>query len=65
MATAKNRLDEKVDELDALAEALADALQEAQDEWDAAATKVTAYEVGLEKTDIAVADLVLVWVPTA
>ncbi|MEM7143283.1 MAG: hypothetical protein AAF548_19865, partial [Actinomycetota bacterium] len=62
--TAKNRLDEKVDELEDLADALVDALAESQDAWDEAAAAIDTYEVGLEKTDISVEDLVLVWVPT-
>ena len=63
--TAKNRLDEKLDELDELAVALTDALDEAADEWDAAADAVEPFEVGLEKTDITIEDLALVWVPSA
>ena len=62
--SAKNRLDEKVDELTELAEALTDALTDAQDAWEAAAAEIDTFEVGLEKTDISVQDLVLVWVPT-
>ncbi|MEM9202273.1 MAG: DUF87 domain-containing protein [Actinomycetota bacterium] len=62
--TAKNRLDEKLDELDELALALTDALEEAADEWDAAADAIEPFEVGLEKTDITIEDLALVWVPT-
>ena len=56
---------EKIDELDELAEALTDALEAAADEWDAAAEAIEPFEVGLEKTDITVEDIVLVWVPTA
>ena len=63
--SAKNRLAERVDELDELADALVDALEESQAAWDAAAAKVESFEVGLEKTDITVEDLVLVWVPTS
>ena len=63
--TAKNRLNEKLDELDELAAALTDALEEAADEWDEAAAAIEPFEVGLEKTDIAVEDLTLVWIPTS
>lgn len=62
--TAKNRLAEKADELEDLAEALTDALGESQDAWEEAARAIESYQVGLEKTDITVEDLVLVWVPT-
>lgn len=63
VATAKNRLEEKVDELDELAEALIDALDESQTAWDEIAENVVPMEVGLEKTDIAVKDLTLLWIP--
>lgn len=62
--TAKNRLDEKIDELEELALALTDALEEAADEWDEAAEAIEPFEVGLEKTDITVEDFTLVWIPT-
>nr|NIR38790.1 ATP-binding protein [Actinomycetota bacterium]NIS33425.1 ATP-binding protein [Actinomycetota bacterium]NIT96885.1 ATP-binding protein [Actinomycetota bacterium]NIU20559.1 ATP-binding protein [Actinomycetota bacterium]NIU68319.1 ATP-binding protein [Actinomycetota bacterium] len=64
VATAKNRLAERVDELEDLADALRDALQDSQDAWDTAAGDIVEYEVGLERTDISVEDLVLVWIPT-
>jgi Helicase HerA, central domain len=64
VATAENRLAEKADDLVELADALTDALQESQDAWEEAAENVVSYEVGLEKTDIAVEDLLLVWIPT-
>ena len=62
--SARNRLAEHVDELEALAESLLESLQESQDTWQAAAARIESLEVGLEKTDIEVEDLVLVWVPT-
>lgn len=64
VATAKNRLEEKLDELEELADVLVDALQDSQDAWAEAAAEIETFEVGLEKTDIAIEDLVLVWVPT-
>lgn len=62
--TAKNRLEEKIDELDELADTLIEALEESQDAWEEAAAKIETFQVGLEKTDIEIEDLVLVWVPT-
>ncbi|MEZ5245251.1 MAG: DUF87 domain-containing protein [Acidimicrobiales bacterium] len=62
--SAKNRLEERVDELEALADALVEALEDSQDAWERAAATIESFEVGLEKTDITVEDLVLVWVPT-
>ncbi|NCG24886.1 MAG: DUF87 domain-containing protein [Actinobacteria bacterium] len=64
LETAKNRLEEKVDELDELADLLTDTLEDAADEWDTKAATIEEFPVGLEKTDITVEDLVLVWVPT-
>ncbi|MEQ8840525.1 MAG: DUF87 domain-containing protein [Acidimicrobiales bacterium] len=62
--SAKNRLEEHVDELEDLAAALTDALAESHDAWADASGRIDTFEVGLEKTDIAVEDLVLVWIPT-
>ena len=64
LESAKNRLDEKVDELEDLAEELQDALADSQDDWDEKAEMIESHEVGLEKNDISVDDVVLVWIPT-
>jgi len=64
VASAKNRLAEKLDELEELADELTDSLQDSQDAWEDVAEDIVTFEVGLEKTDISVEDLVLVWVPT-
>ena len=63
VASAKNRLEEKLDDLEELADTLTDALYDSQDAWEEAAEQVVSYEVGLEKADISVEDVVLVWVP--
>jgi hypothetical protein len=63
VSSANNRLEEKMDDLEDLADTLTDALQDSQDAWEEAAEKVVSYDVGLEKTDIAVEDLVLLWIP--
>jgi hypothetical protein len=42
---------------------LLDDLEEINDKWEATATEIEELEVGLEKDDIDVADLTLVWVP--
>ena len=62
--SAKNRLVEKLDDLEDLAQSLETALADAADEWDAAAEDIEAFEVGLEKADITVEELQLVWIPT-
>ena len=38
---------------------------EITDRWNEAARDIQAIEIGLEKTDIAVDEMALVWVPTA
>ncbi|MFZ8917795.1 MAG: hypothetical protein ACO20K_10770, partial [Ilumatobacteraceae bacterium] len=59
------RLDEKIDELEDLADALVESLEAAADAWDEAAESIEPFEVRLEKTDITVEDFTLVWVPTS
>jgi aryl-alcohol dehydrogenase-like predicted oxidoreductase len=63
--TARNRVAEKVDELEGLEQELRESLTEIQEAWEAKARQVTTLAVGLEKTDIRVSDLHLVWIPTA
>ncbi len=62
--SAKNRLEENIDKLEDLAAALEDSLAEIRDEWEDVAAKVDEREVALEKTDITIEDLQLVWIPT-
>ncbi len=62
--TAENRLAEKLDDLNDLEEELADSLQDILTEWDDKAANITTLEVSLEKTDISVDQLHLVWIPT-
>jgi hypothetical protein len=64
LESAKNRLDEKLDELDELAAELEIALVESHDDWTEKAEAIESHEVGLEKTDITVEDVILVWIPT-
>jgi hypothetical protein len=60
---AENRLGEKTDDLAALEQDLADTLVEIDDNWAAVAAEVDTVEVGLEKTDIRVDDLFVIWLP--
>ena len=62
-ATAQHRVDEKEADLADLEADLAEELVEIDDRWAAAAADVTTLEVGLEKTDITVDEVVLLWVP--
>ncbi len=62
--SAKNRLEENVDKLEDLANAVEDSLAEIRDEWEGVADVIVEREVALEKTDITIEDLQLVWIPT-
>ena len=61
--TARNRVAEKIDDLDELELELAEALMEIDDEWSDKAGIVEPFEVPLEKSDITVTDLMVVWIP--
>ena len=61
--TAANRMGEKAQALADLEADLADELAAIADEWDAKAVAVQRLEVPLERSDIRVADLALVWLP--
>ncbi len=65
LETARNRVAEKVEELDELEYDLQDALIEIDDEWSTKAGDVAEVEVGLEKSDIAVEDFFLAWIPVS
>jgi hypothetical protein len=56
---------EAADELDALEDELAADILDIEARWVEAAGAITEVEVGLEKADVQVASVALVWVPTA
>jgi hypothetical protein len=60
---ARNRVHEKVEAVADLEAELADELAVIADEWDAKAAAIEPLDVPLEKTDIKVRQLSLVWVP--
>jgi len=62
---AQHRLAEKVDDLAELEQDLAATLVEIDDRWAGVAAQVEPVEVGLEKSDIRVDDVFVVWVPVA
>jgi hypothetical protein len=62
--SASNRVDEKARAIDDLQADLDGELAAIADEWDAKAAAIEPYEVGLERTDVRVTDLALVWVAT-
>ncbi len=63
LESARNRVGEKIEDLDQLETDLQDALFEIDAEWSTKAKAVEEVEIPLEKTDIAVEDFHLVWLP--
>ncbi len=61
--SAKNRVAEKIDDLDELEMELQEAVLEIDAEWLEKSQAIETVEVPLEKTDISVEDLMLVWIP--
>ena len=64
LETAQNRLEEDQRELAEIEQGLVDQLQKIADAWDAKAADIVAIQVPLEKTDIRVDELALVWIAT-
>ncbi|MCP3939475.1 MAG: hypothetical protein GY708_29360, partial [Actinomycetia bacterium] len=62
-ATAENRVDEAVDKIRDLEDELAKELRDITDEWETKAAAITVKEIGLEKTDVVVDEVLLAWVP--
>jgi hypothetical protein len=65
LATAEEKLDAKKEDLAELEIELEEALISIQEECDAMADATETLEIGLEKTDIRVAEAKLVWVPVS
>jgi len=63
--TARNRVDEKATALADLEADLHEELAAITDEWDAKEAATETMEVPLEKSDVRVTDLALVWIPVA
>jgi len=63
LKTAENRYSELLDDRDGLEEQLSEDLFAIQDEWDAKVDSIESVTVGLEKTDISIKDIALVWIP--
>ncbi|HEX9992474.1 MAG TPA: helicase HerA-like domain-containing protein [Acidimicrobiales bacterium] len=62
-ASARNRAEEREEDVAELEAELAEELAVIDEKWQAAAGQVEPVQVPLEKSDVAVDDLVLVWVP--
>jgi len=65
LKTAENRYNELIEDRDELEDALQEDLFEIQQEWEDKAHLIDSMTVGLEKTDIHVDDVVLVWLPVS
>ena len=63
ISTATNRVDERLAQLEDLENELADKLLMLDEEWDTKSINIEELEVGLEKTDIQLDELSLVWIP--
>lgn len=63
--TARNRLTEEYEDLAELEADLAEELEDLADHWEDVASAITPLEVTLEKNDIDVGEITLVWIPTA
>jgi hypothetical protein len=65
LESARNRLAEGKADLEELEAELADELREIADRWDAKAAAIETLPVPLEKVDVTVDELAVVWIPTA
>ena len=64
LESAENRVEEKEEELEDLENELADTLLALDEEWHEKARAIETLEIGLEKTDISIDQVALVWIPT-
>jgi len=64
-AGAEARLTDRIEDLEELEDGLAEELAEIKAGWDAKAAEIEALEVPLEKGDVAIDEVAVVWVPVA
>jgi hypothetical protein len=62
---AENKVERLVAQYEELEAELAEEVEEISSRWDERATAVTTMSIGLEKTDVTVAQFVLAWLPVA
>lgn len=65
LKTAENRYTALLEDKDELEDSLSDDLFEIQQEWTDKASDIKTMTVGLEKTDISIDDIQLVWIPVS
>lgn len=63
LKTAENRYNELIEDREELEDALQEDLFEIQQEWIDKADQIESMSIGLEKTDINIDDVALVWIP--
>ncbi|ASJ72657.1 ATP-binding protein [Granulosicoccus antarcticus] len=63
LKTAENRYNELLEDRDQLEDSLGEDLFEIQNEWSDKASEITTLIIGLEKADISIDDVTLVWIP--
>ena len=63
--SAEEKADTTRDDLTALEQEILDEVAEIDAEWEAKAEEIDPVEVRLEKSDVRLVELALVWVPTA
>ena len=63
LKSAENRYNELVEDRDQLEDALSEDLFQIQQEWSDKAEEITSLTIGLEKTDISIDEIMLVWIP--
>lgn len=63
LQTAENRYNELLENREELEEEISEDLLEIQDEWTEKAVEIQSMVVGLEKADISIDDVALVWIP--
>jgi len=63
LKTAENRYNKLMEDREALEEELGEDLYEIQDEWSEKVSEIEPLTIGLEKTDIGIDDVALVWIP--
>jgi hypothetical protein len=64
LRTAQAKADDKFADLQALEADLVEELEDINDQWEERAEEIEEVEVGLEKTDIQIAETALLWLPT-
>lgn len=64
LRTAEGKIGDIADEMIELDQELRDELEEINDKWEDAAAEIETIEVGLEKSDILVEDVALIWIPS-